>query len=179
VQRQNPNRGMLLSIVRRLPPALKMVRLDKAARSVESVIEPPPITNTIAQILLTPLTKEELVSLESVSACTPRATIQTTLCQGTPAVRVVVRRLGPPEGHPPSSPRLPSAAISLASPQQNARMPALNGVCPRRVWRASTAPSRRPRPKTAGHPMKPLGTHRRVSAGHFGWNDVGQMHGRL
>jgi hypothetical protein len=43
VQRENPNLGMLLSMVRRLPPALKMVRLDKAARSVESVIEPPPM----------------------------------------------------------------------------------------------------------------------------------------
>jgi hypothetical protein len=43
VQRENPNRGMLWSMVRRLPPALKMVKLDKAARSVESVIEPPPL----------------------------------------------------------------------------------------------------------------------------------------
>ena len=38
LQRENPHRGMLLRMVRRLPPALKMVRLDKAARSVESVI---------------------------------------------------------------------------------------------------------------------------------------------
>ena len=38
LQRENPNRGMLWSMVRRLPPALKMVRLDKAARSVESAI---------------------------------------------------------------------------------------------------------------------------------------------
>jgi hypothetical protein len=38
LQRENPHRGMLLGMVRRLPPALKMVRLDKAARSVESVI---------------------------------------------------------------------------------------------------------------------------------------------
>jgi hypothetical protein len=43
VQRENPHRGMLLSMVRRLPPALKMVQLNKAARSVESVIEPPPM----------------------------------------------------------------------------------------------------------------------------------------
>ena len=41
LQRENPHRAMLLRMVRRLPPALKMVRLDKAARSVESVIEPP------------------------------------------------------------------------------------------------------------------------------------------
>ena len=41
LQRENPHRAMLLQMVRRLPPALKMVRLDKAARSVESVIEPP------------------------------------------------------------------------------------------------------------------------------------------
>jgi hypothetical protein len=38
LQRENPHRGILLQMVRRLPPALKMVRLDKAARSVESVI---------------------------------------------------------------------------------------------------------------------------------------------
>jgi hypothetical protein len=38
LERENPHRGMLLRMVRRLPPALKMVRLDKAARSVESVI---------------------------------------------------------------------------------------------------------------------------------------------
>jgi hypothetical protein len=41
VQRENPNQSMLWSMVRRLPPALKMVRLDKAARSVENVMEPP------------------------------------------------------------------------------------------------------------------------------------------
>jgi hypothetical protein len=39
LQRKNPHRGMLLGMVRRLPPALKMVRLDEAARSVESLIE--------------------------------------------------------------------------------------------------------------------------------------------
>jgi hypothetical protein len=38
LQHENPHRGMLLGMVRRLPPALKMVRLDKVARSVESAI---------------------------------------------------------------------------------------------------------------------------------------------
>jgi hypothetical protein len=39
VERPNPHRGMLLSMVRRLPPALKMVRLDLAGSLVESFIE--------------------------------------------------------------------------------------------------------------------------------------------
>jgi hypothetical protein len=39
MERPNPHRGMLLSMVRRLPPALKLARLDMAGSFVESFIE--------------------------------------------------------------------------------------------------------------------------------------------
>jgi hypothetical protein len=40
-ERPNPHQAMLLSMVKRLPPALKMVRLDIVGRLVESFIERP------------------------------------------------------------------------------------------------------------------------------------------
>ena len=40
-ERPNPHQAMLLSMVKRLPPALKMVRLNMAGSLVESFIEQP------------------------------------------------------------------------------------------------------------------------------------------